>query len=63
MQHPATSAFNASVGSILFLPPKLEIASEHHYATNAIDDGFFNHPVLILATNSAGTEVVVLGVS
>lgn len=60
MQYTAASTLKGSVGSILWLPPKSEVSGTNHYATNVMDDGCFNHPVLVLAANTARTEVIVL---
>ncbi|KAF2123999.1 hypothetical protein P153DRAFT_351626 [Dothidotthia symphoricarpi CBS 119687] len=55
-----SSASKYDVGSILWLPPKDEIPIEYHATANSIDDGCFNHPVVVLSVNRARTEVVVL---
>jgi hypothetical protein len=49
-----------SAGAILWLPPKQDVPSQHLLAANTIDEGCFNHPVLILCSDSTHTEVVVL---
>lgn len=51
---------NYIVGSILWLPPKAEIPFEYRYEANTIEEGCFNHPVLILSVDQAKTEVVIL---
>lgn len=63
MQYPATSVLKGSAGSILWLPSRSDIATEYSSAIKDFDEGCFNHPVLVLATNSAKTEVVVLMVT
>ncbi|KAH5205451.1 hypothetical protein HBI18_154680 [Parastagonospora nodorum] len=49
-----------SAGTISWLPPKQKIPSEHLTTTNGIDEGYFGHPVLILAIDSAQKEAAVL---
>ena len=51
-----------SAGSIMWLPPKDRIPSEHLYAARDIDEGCFNHPVLVLSADRAQTEVIFLTV-
>lgn len=52
-----------SEGSISWLPPKQDLPHEHALATEALDDGCFNHPVLILATDYTRHEAIILIVS
>jgi hypothetical protein len=47
-------------GAIFWLPPKSEIPTDHLMAASYIDEGCFNHPVLVLSADHARTEVVVL---
>jgi hypothetical protein len=49
-----------SAGAILWLPSKEDIPSEYHFATESIEEGCFNHPVLILAADPTHTEVIFL---
>ncbi|KAF1915523.1 hypothetical protein BDU57DRAFT_450835 [Ampelomyces quisqualis] len=47
-------------GAILWLPPKTSIPSEHHPPADLVEEGCFNHPVLVLSVNAAETAVIVL---
>ncbi|OAL02754.1 hypothetical protein IQ06DRAFT_303404 [Phaeosphaeriaceae sp. SRC1lsM3a] len=47
-------------GTIAWLPPRQNIQPEHSLGAEALDDGCFNHPVLILAADNARNEAVVL---
>jgi hypothetical protein len=49
-----------SRGTILWLPPKSNIPSEHLSAADLVDEGCFNHPVLVLSVNAAETSAIVL---
>lgn len=50
-------------GAILWLPPKANIPSEHLSAADSVEEGCFNHPVLVLSVNAAETTAIVLVVS
>jgi hypothetical protein len=47
-------------GTILWLPPKGEIPAEQLVAASYIEEGCFNHPVLVMSVNQTRTEVLVL---
>jgi hypothetical protein len=49
-----------SAGSIYWLPPKEQICSDHLLTTDLLEDGCFNHPVVILATDSSHKEAALL---
>ncbi|KAH7386706.1 hypothetical protein DE146DRAFT_179389 [Phaeosphaeria sp. MPI-PUGE-AT-0046c] len=49
-----------SEGSILWLPPREDILYEYALATDALDEGCFNHPVLVLAADYTHNEAVIL---
>jgi len=49
-----------SAGTISWLPPKKKIPGENLTTTNGADEGYFGHPVLILAIDSAHKEAAVL---
>lgn len=52
-----------SRGAIFWLPPKANIPNEHLPGADLIEEGCFNHPVLVLSVNAAETMAVVLVVS
>jgi hypothetical protein len=47
-------------GSIHWLLPRDRIPSEHLLAAQEVDEGCYNHPVLILAVDATFTEAAVL---
>ena len=56
----SSKSLKFSAGTILWLPAKNEIANEHLDAAEIIEDGCFNHPVLILAVKPGNEEVIIL---
>lgn len=55
-----SNSLNFGAGTILWLPAKDDIAKEHLEVAGTIDDGCFDHPVLILAVKPGKKEVVIL---
>jgi hypothetical protein len=55
-----SQSLNFSAGSILWLPAKDQIANEHLDDAGTIEDGCFDHPVLILAVKPGKKEVIIL---
>ncbi|KAF2794703.1 hypothetical protein K505DRAFT_303510, partial [Melanomma pulvis-pyrius CBS 109.77] len=56
----SSRSLNFSAGAIFWLPAKNEIANKHLDAAETIEDGCFNHPVLILAVMPNRKEVTIL---